>query len=209
MRTVWWPGPLERSAVQRQLSTMRSGQFRLAQESPTRAAARQRQRQSPCMVEERTPRLCAAHGKFRAQPAARAARCPPRLLHRPAAGSAAPGQAAAPALAVAGPGGPAAGHAQQEPRRRPPAHRNKTPPGGERASHRGRGALPPADVSATRPQPGSATSPGQRPRAERASRAAAHSVRAWRGSLPSGPHLARGRAWAGAAQGEPPGAVTA
>ncbi|XP_026502938.1 sushi, nidogen and EGF-like domain-containing protein 1, partial [Terrapene carolina triunguis] len=74
MRTVWRPGPLESSAVQRQ-------QLLLAQESPASAAAKQRQRQSPCMVEERTPRLCAAHGKLRAQPAARAARCPPRLLH--------------------------------------------------------------------------------------------------------------------------------
>lgn len=51
MRTVCRPGPLERSAVHRQLSTTRSGQFLLATESPTRVAAtKQRQQHSPCMA---------------------------------------------------------------------------------------------------------------------------------------------------------------
>lgn len=69
MRRAGRPGPLARSAAQRQRSTMRSGQFLLPRQSPSTAATRQRRRRnSPRMLSQREnrqlprPPLRAAHG---------------------------------------------------------------------------------------------------------------------------------------------------
>lgn len=64
MRRAGRPGPLARSAAQRQRSTMRSGQFLLPPQSPSAAASRQRRGHSPRMLSQRAGAAgCrAAHG---------------------------------------------------------------------------------------------------------------------------------------------------
>lgn len=92
MRRAGRPGPLARSAAQRQRSTMRSGQFLLPPHSPSTAATRQRRRHSPRMLSQRaSPGRRAAHGTRRSAPlrgqrsplhASRAHPAPPRRASR-------------------------------------------------------------------------------------------------------------------------------